>query len=416
MTGTVASGRATSTIEVVDVAPADMERFVALSLAFFGEAPPDEGLGTLQQTLNRSLVARLDGEDIGTAAVIDFQLTLPGGNRVPMDGVTWVAVSPVARRRGAMRAMMNDMLEHARARRIPVLGLGASESLIYRRFGYGVASHIGIAEIDTAHAALRVPFTDPGHVRMQALDGAVAIFLDIEGRQTDRVGGINRAESSWRRILAGAAKARDGMSPLQVAVHVGADGQVDGFVNYRVEQRWPDEISDGVTHVRELAALNLDAHVALWQHVLSMDLMEHLRAERYWLDDPIKHLLLDGRRLKVKSHDDLHLRVVDVVATLRARRYSREDALVIEVRDPAAADIAGRYRLEGGLDGATAAPTDAAADIVLDAPSLGSLMLGDVSAAALHRAGLIEEARDGAVRRASAMFSWSPRPWLNYMF
>jgi predicted acetyltransferase len=191
---------------------------------------------------------------------------------------------------------------------------------------------------------------------------------------------------------------------------------VDGFVNYRLELRWRDGLADGVVHLNELTALNRDAHVALWQHVLGMDLVENVEMWRFWLDDPIQHLLADPRRLRVTTRDDLHLRVVDVVALLQARRYSREDAVVIEVRDDANADIAGRYRVEGGLDGATATRTDAAADIVLDAAALGSLLLGDVSAAALHRAGIIDEQRDGAVRRASAMFTWSPRPWLNHLF
>ncbi|HSP65215.1 MAG TPA: sterol carrier protein domain-containing protein, partial [Candidatus Deferrimicrobium sp.] len=114
--------------------------------------------------------------------------------------------------------------------------------------------------------------------------------------------------------------------------------------------------------------------------------------------------------------DDLHLRVVDVVALLRARHYSRDDALVIEVRDERCADVAGRYRVEGGLDGATASRTDGAADIALDAAGLGSVLLGEVSVAALQRAGIAEELRSGAVRRASAMFSWSPRPWVNFLF
>jgi predicted acetyltransferase len=402
-------------LEVVDVARADMARFIATSVAFWSESE-EEAEPNVHEVLDRALIGRIDGEDAGVAAVIDFQLTLPGGGRVAMDGVTWVVVSPAVRRRGVLRAMMDNMLESARARSIPVLGLGASESLIYRRFGYGIASHIAMAEIDMAFAALRVPFTDPGRVRMQRLESAMPVWMDVERRQTDRVGAIDRSESSWRRLTIRAAKRDGALSPLQVAVHLGADGKIDGFINYRVEQRWPDEIADGVVHVRELTALNLDAHLALWQHVLGMDLMEHLRMERFWLDDPIKHLLLDGRRLKVKPRDDLHVRVADVVATLQARRYSREDAVVIEVRDDAAPDIAGRYRVEGGLDGASAARTDAAADIMLDAPSLGSLVLGDVSVAALHRAGLVREERDGAVRRASAMFSWSPRPWLNHMF
>ncbi len=43
-------------------------------------------------------------------------------------------------------------------------------------------------------------------------------------------------------------------------------------------------------------------------------------------------------------------------------------------------------------------------------------MLGDVSVAALFAAGLVDEVTPGAVRRASAMFAWQPRPWLTYMF
>jgi len=70
---------------------------------------------------------------------------------------------------------MNHCLESARARGVPVLGLGASESSIYRRFGYGVASHIGSVEIDTANAALRVPFHDTGRLRFQPLDTATAL-------------------------------------------------------------------------------------------------------------------------------------------------------------------------------------------------------------------------------------------------
>ena len=404
-----------STIELVDVAPEQMAAFLATSIGFWGEVP-DPGFDAAPFVLDRALIARIDGEDAGTAAVIEFQLTLPGGGRIAMDGVTWVAVSPVARRRGALRAMMNSLLDSARERGVPLLGLGASESVIYRRFGYGVASQIAQADIDTVHAALREPFLDPGRLRVIPLAAAMPVWLDIESRQPDRVGGINRSEASWRRVTANAATAQGGMSPLCVVVHEDAGGVVDGFVNYRQELRWPDEIADGIVHVRELTALNRDAHVALWQHVLSLDLIEHLSAVRFWLDDPIQHLLADWRRLRIKARDDLHLRVVDVVAVLEARRYSREDTLVIEVRDGTCPDLAGRYRLEGGLDHAATTRTDAQPDIVLDAPTLGSLLLGDVSAVTLHHAGLIQATDPQAVRRAGAMFSWAPRPWLNYMF
>ncbi len=404
-----------STIEVVDVAPSAMEHFVQTSHRFWGEAP-EPGMEQVAHVLDRAWFARLDGEDVGAAAVIDFTLSLPGGRRVPMDGVTWVAVSATARRRGALRAMMDRSLQSARERAVPVLGLGASESSIYRRFGYGMASHIGRAEIDTAHAGLRIPFEDPGRIRFRPLEDAIPVWRDVESRQVERAGGILRSENQWRVMVARNAKADGQIAPMAVAVHEDGAGVVDGFVNYRLELRWKEGLADGIVHVNELTALNLDAHLALWQHLLTMDLVEHVEMWRFWPDDPIWHLLADPRRLRVSIRDDLYLRVVDVIALLGERRYSREDALVIQVTDDACADVAGRYAVEGGLDGADAARTDAPADIALDAAALGSVLLGDVSVAALHRAGIVHELHDGAVRCASAMFSWSPRPWLNHMF
>jgi predicted acetyltransferase len=369
-----------SAIEVVDVPRSDMERFVRSAHGFWGEAPE------------------------------------PGGGRVAMDGVTWVAVSATARRRGALRAMMDRLLESARERGAPVLGLGASESSIYRRFGYGVASHIGKVEIDTAQAALRVPFHDRGRLRFHPLHEAIPVWRDVESRQADRVGGILRSERHLGVMIARTDQAEGQIAPMAVVVHEDGAGVVDGFVNYRLELRWSDGLPDGIVHVHELTALNLDAHLALWRHVLDMDLVEHVQMWRFWPDDPLQHLLADPRRLRVSIRDDLYLRVVDVVALLQARRYAREDTLVIEVRDDTCPDVAGRYRLDGGLQGASVATTDASADIVVDAAGLGSVLLGDGSVAALHRAGIVEELTDGAVRRASAMFSWSPRPWLNHLF
>ncbi|MBJ7594588.1 MAG: GNAT family N-acetyltransferase [Candidatus Dormibacteraeota bacterium] len=404
-----------SAIEIVDLAPSDFEHFVLTAHGFWGEAP-EIGMEQVHHALRRAMLARLDGEDIGAAAVIDFPLTLPGGSRVAMDGVTWVGVAATARRRGALRAMMDRCLRSARDRDIPVLGLGASESSIYRRFGYGVASHIGSAAIDTAHAALRISFHDPGRLRFVPLHDAVPLWRDIESRQVDRTGGILRSADHWRVGIARNETPDGKIAPMTVVAHEDAAGVLDGFANYRVELRWADGLSDGIVHLTELTALNLDAHLALWQHVLEMDLIEHVEMWRFWLDDPLQQLVADPRRLRVSTRDDLHLRVVDVVALLSARRYSREDSLVIEVRDDACADVAGRYRVEGGLDGAIAARTNATADVVLDAAALGSMLLGDVSAAALQRADIVQEEREGAVRRASAMFSWSPRPWLNHMF
>jgi predicted acetyltransferase len=403
-----------SGVELVTVERAALDEFVATVRRLFGQTTRPDHLH-VKDMLDRSTLARIDGADVGTAAVIDMQLTVPGGARMRMDGVTVVVVSPVARRRGVLRAMMQRLTDEARERGAAVLGLGATESSIYRRFGYGVASYSGGAEIETAHAAFREPLDVAGRLRSVALDEALPMWQEVEGRQT-RVGTITRSPAVWRRLVAIAVQQADSKGIAQVVVHEDGRGVVDGFVNYRQELRWRDEVADGVTSVDALCAITRDAHLALWQHVLALELSEHLVMERFWLDDPIQHVLADPRRLRVIPRDDLHLRVVDPVALLQARRYSREDVVVIEVRDDTCPDIAGRYRVEGGLDGASASRTDAAADLLLGAATLGSLTLGDVTVAALHAAGLVEELRPGAVRRASAMFAWSPRPHLTYMF
>ncbi len=209
-----------SDIELVNVERADLDAFVATMRRLFGQ-PISPGHAHVKDFLDRSTLARIDGVDVGTAAVMDLQLTVPGGAQVKMDGVTVVVVSPVARRRGVLRAMMDRLLADAHDRGAAVLGLGATESSIYRRFGYGVASYAGRMEVETAHAAFRVPFTDPGRLRAVALEDALPVWMDVDSRQTQRVGAITRSEAIWRRLLVTPDPVASDMGIVQVVVHAG---------------------------------------------------------------------------------------------------------------------------------------------------------------------------------------------------
>src|SRR5690348_9148482 len=66
-----------------------------------------------------------DARLVGTAMDYAMELTVPGGGQVPMAGVSYVAVHPLFRRRGVLRALMRHQLEDLHARQIPVAGLGA---------------------------------------------------------------------------------------------------------------------------------------------------------------------------------------------------------------------------------------------------------------------------------------------------
>jgi len=87
--------------------------------------------------------AAFDGDRIvGGAGAFPFELTVPGGP-VACAGVTVVGVLPTHRRRGVLSAMMRAQLEDVRRRGEPIAALWASEEVIYRRFGYGLASLAG---------------------------------------------------------------------------------------------------------------------------------------------------------------------------------------------------------------------------------------------------------------------------------
>ena len=85
------------------------------------------------------------GRLVATTSADIFELTLPAGpgQALPLatvGGVTAVTVLPSHRRRGLLNQMMRHQLEQFRERGLPLAVLTASESVIYGRYGYGLAS------------------------------------------------------------------------------------------------------------------------------------------------------------------------------------------------------------------------------------------------------------------------------------
>ena len=86
--------------------------------------------------------------------------------------------------------------------------------------------------------------------------------------------------------------------------------------------------------------------------------------------------------------------------------------MVFEVRDEFCPWNEGRWKLEGG----EASRTDDAADLALDVAELGSVYLGGFTFRDLHRAGRVEELREGAVYGADAIFRGEAAPWCPEIF
>src|SRR4051794_17913737 len=148
-----------------DLRPVTEDEFPAFARsveAAFGSQPTDDDLPDFRSLteLDRTLAAFEGDRIIGNAGAFSLEVTVPGGASLPMAGVTVVGVRSTHRRKGVLTAMMRAQLEDVRERGEPMAGLYASESVIYGRFGYGIASSQVQVVIETDRAEYRAPLPD----------------------------------------------------------------------------------------------------------------------------------------------------------------------------------------------------------------------------------------------------------------
>jgi predicted acetyltransferase len=371
-----------------------------------------------------------DGDVLaGTAACFSMAVALPGGGTLPLAGVAEVGVSPVYRRRGILRTLMEAVHDQALDRAEPIAGLTASEGTIYRRFGYGVATRFHSLSIDRRGAAEVESLVGDG-ADPAATGGATGIHLlsEAEARPVlpavwDRYwrhvpGEVARSAGWWEMLALDSEDDRDGASARFIAVHDDASGDPDGFVIYRIKQGWgsgrplPHELT-----VESIAAVDDGIVAALLRFVLGVDLVGTVAWPAAPLDLPFRRRLANPRAVRVtREQDHLWLRPFDIAACLTGRRYAVEGGCVLEVIDPVRPALGGRFRLEGGPDGATCRRTDAEPDMVVGVADLGGALLGGVSWSTLRRAGLVDERTPGAVTRADGMFRPDRAPYCSTDF
>ena len=183
---------------------------------------------------------------------------------------------------------------------------------------------------------------------------------------------------------------------------------MDGYVTYRTNRP--------ILVVNELMAATREASAALWRFCFDMDLITSTEALKRPVDDPLPWMLADPRRLERWIRDGMWLRLIDVVAALKLRRYMRSDGLLLEVRDELCPWNNGRFELEGSSEGAACRASSSSPDLLLAVSALASAYLGTVSFSTLAQAGLVDERTPGALLRADRMFAVQHQPWtpVNY--
>jgi predicted acetyltransferase len=397
------------------ITPDDYVAFMRTVSVAHGDQPPDEEAELWRPIfeLDRAIAAFDGAHIVATAGVLSFEITVPGLTTLPTGGVSFVGVLPTYRRRGLLRALMGYALDDMRARGEPLAILGASESSIYGRFGFGIATQSARLEIESRHGAFARPLAAPGVVALIGREEAARTLPPVYDRaQRCQPGALARSAGMWEVALRDLESWRDGASALFFATYATEPGRVDGYVTYRVARKWEQALPAGSLLIGEVIATTPEAYAALWHYCLNVDLVTSVRTSNSSIDEPLRWLLADPRRLRVTAQvDGLWARPLDVARALSGRRYLTAGYLVLEVADGFCPANAGRYALEGSPDGAHCRRTAEGADLRLDVADLGATYLGGVRFSTLARAGRVVELSPGALARADALFAAEPLPW-----
>ncbi|MEU2284630.1 GNAT family N-acetyltransferase [Streptomyces sp. NPDC013178] len=400
--------------------PEDWDQWYDTLLRAFGgvgESEEERALWRRLTPCERSLGAWDRGELVGTAGAFDFRLTVPGGASVPAAGVTMVGVVATHRRRGVLTSMMRRQLDDVRERGEPLAVLTASEAAIYGRFGYGAATFGLTAEIDTSRVRLSVPAgTDDVRLRYAPPVDVLDLCEALYARKVPLRAGMLARRPGWEGLgVLDPEGDRGGASALQCVI-AERDGEVVGYVRFRVRPEWTDTGHNGQVELQDLVAVDPVSEAALWRFLFGIDLTTSLKVRGRPLDEAWQYLVSDVRRCLLRVRDGLYVRLVDVGAALEARTYQVPVDVVLEVEDAFCPWNSGRWRLTGDAKGASCARTEDAADLALSVRELGAAYLGGVSLASLAAAGRVRELRQGALGEASVGFGSTPAPWLPHGF
>jgi predicted acetyltransferase len=352
----------------------------------------------------RTLAVFDQEELIATLAVHSLTMSVPG-SEVAVGGVNHVAVRADYRRRGLMTSMMMAALRDIQERGEAVSALWPSEAGIYGRFGYGLASRHASLLIDGQPGVAGLP--SPGEIRLLP-DASTAdtALLDRLYRSwsATRPGSIARSAERWRQRLLPQDDGRGRSTDVVCLLH--RDDEADGYALYTTRPQWSQgQLPKGTTVVLEVCAQTSSALAGLWNHLLSVDMMARTVAAMIPVDDPGIWTLRDPRQWQTQLTDNVWIRLIDVPAALRARTYSRDLDVVLDVQDDLLPGNARRYRLSGDATGASCDPTTAPADLRLTAAQLGASYLGGTSLASFALTGGLEEKRRGALNEVATAMS-----------
>lgn len=370
----------------------------------------DETAGSMRRYWHdeRTFVAVEDDVVLGVAAGFASRLSLAGGRLVDLAVVPSVGVRADAQRRGVGRALLEHQVREAAAAGAAAMALNASESAIYRRYGYGPTSAWWSIDVDPRTIAWRPGTPEPLDVTEHDLADGVPLARDLHDRAMGRwPGEVGRPESWWAAVRPRPSdKGR-----RRVAVHRGEDGEVDAHAIFWVQQGEDDHGLANTVEALDLVALDATAELRMWRWLLSLRLVGTVRRQRADPGSALPDALLEPRRVRTSAlADAVWVRVLDVPAVL-GRATLATGRVVLEVTDPLVGAVAGRWALRGDGDTIAVTTTDETPSLVVPTEQLAPLAFGFTTAARLAAAGRIDVSDPGGPAALDRLLAWPRASW-----
>lgn len=373
-----------------------------------------------------------DEQVVGVHSSFEFRKYPVPGTEIPVSGLTWVGVHPQFRRRGILRAMIEQHLADCVARGESVSALFAAEPTIYGRFGYGPASQDVRVKIPrgaklklTAGSAnLTVRIETRSAEKHQGLINSVhrSAGQNVGGTGLNRPGWVGRDTEGLQETWHNDSDPVGGREPQRIIIVEDKKAPV-GYATLRRSVEWKATGPEGKVTVTEAVALTPAATHRLWTTLLNLDLTTEIHPFLMATDDPILSLLENNREIDQTIVDNTWVRIIDLPVALASRHYAADVDVVLEVSDSLLVGNTGRWHLRAsafggacGTQAATVERTDRPAEITLDIKELATVYLGAGSLASLSAAGLVTATDPRVLGRASAGFNWPHAPVSNWVF
>lgn len=348
---------------------------------------------------------------VGTYLAFLGTMNVGGPQRLAVNQISAVTVSPTHRRRGVLRSMITADLQRVREAGVPLAALTASEATIYGRFGFGRVTERVRFELDVSTGAkMRAPRSGtviavaPGEMEEQFRALLAAQHETTPGSLSNTNIDYGMASGRWQSYQ-NLKPAKD----LRAAMHLDERGEPDGFITYTFAgwEQDPAQLNIGV-----LCASTPRARWELIEYLAAHDLITKI-VGRGPVDDILPTALVNPRHYKVLGvQDHLWVRILDLPAALAARDYRIDASMCVKVTDDLGfAEGTWQLNVHDG-QGSVAGASDAARpDVELDVRDLATLYLGTRSATHLAAAGLLSVANDEVLNMLDDLFATRTAPY-----